>query len=52
MRRCVLLDTGPLVAVINRSDKFHGWTTTQWANIEPPLLTCEAVIPEAFFTYS
>jgi uncharacterized protein len=49
MRRCVLLDTGPLVAVINRSDKFHGWTTTQWANIEPPLLTCEAVISEACF---
>ncbi|MEH2144719.1 type II toxin-antitoxin system VapC family toxin [Nostoc sp.] len=49
MRRRVLLDTGPLVAVINRSDKFHGWTTTQWANIEPPLLTCEAVISEACF---
>ncbi len=49
MRRCVLLDTGPLVAVINRSDKFHSWTTTQWANIEPPLLTCEAVISEACF---
>ncbi|MEH2152895.1 type II toxin-antitoxin system VapC family toxin [Nostoc sp.] len=49
MRRCVLLDTGPLVAVINRSDKFHGCTTTQWANIEPPLLTCEAVISEACF---
>ncbi|AVH71085.1 type II toxin-antitoxin system VapC family toxin [Nostoc sp. 'Lobaria pulmonaria (5183) cyanobiont'] len=49
MRRCVLLDTGPLVAVINRSDKFYGWTTTQWANIEPPLLTCEAVISEACF---
>jgi len=49
MRRCVLLDTGPLVAVINRPDKFHGWVTTQWANIEPPLLTCEAVISEACF---
>ncbi|MEJ6481013.1 PIN domain-containing protein [Nostoc punctiforme UO1] len=44
-----MLDTGPLVAVINRNDKFHGWTTTQWANIEPPLLTCEAVISEACF---
>ena len=49
IRRCVLLDTGPLVAVINRSDKFHGWTTPQWANIQPPLLTCEAVISEACF---
>ena len=49
MRRCVLLDTGPLVALINRRDKFHDWVTTQWANIEPPLLTCEAVISEACF---
>ena len=49
MRRCVLLDTGPLVALFNRRDKFHEWVTTQWANIEPPLLTCEAVISEACF---
>ncbi|XHR85851.1 MAG: type II toxin-antitoxin system VapC family toxin [Gloeotrichia echinulata GP01] len=49
MRRCVLLDTGPLVAVINRRDQFHSWVTAQWANIEPPLLTCEAVISEACF---
>ncbi|MBW4641684.1 MAG: PIN domain-containing protein [Goleter apudmare HA4340-LM2] len=49
MQRCVLLDTGPLVAVINRRDQFHRWVTAQWANIEPPLLTCEAVISEACF---
>jgi predicted nucleic acid-binding protein len=49
MKRGVLLDTGPLVAVINRRDQFHGWVKTQWANIEPPLLTCEAVISEACF---
>lgn len=49
MRRCVLLDTGPLVAAINRRDNFHTWVTAQWANIEPPLLTCEAVISEACF---
>jgi predicted nucleic acid-binding protein len=49
MRACVLLDTGPLVAAINRHDNFHTWVTAQWANIEPPLLTCEAVISEACF---
>lgn len=49
MRRCVLLDTGPLVAAINRRDQFHNWVTAQLANIEPPLLTCEAVISEACF---
>jgi hypothetical protein len=49
IRGCVLLDTGPLVAIINRRDQFHGWVTAQWDNIEPPLLTCEAVISEACF---
>ncbi|TVP62249.1 MAG: PIN domain-containing protein [Nodularia sp. (in: Bacteria)] len=49
MKGCVLLDTGPLVAAINRRDNFHTWVTAQWANIEPPLLTCEAVISEACF---
>lgn len=40
MKRRVLLDTGPLVAVINRRDYFHSWVTGQWANIEPLLSTC------------
>ncbi|BAY46660.1 PIN domain protein like [Scytonema sp. HK-05] len=49
MRRRVLLDTGPLVAFLKRQDQFHNWVTAQWATIEPPLLTCEAVISEACF---
>ncbi|BAZ24448.1 PIN domain protein like [Kalymmatonema gypsitolerans NIES-4073] len=48
-RRRVLLDTRPLVAVLNRRDQFHSWVTAQWATIEPPLLSCEAVISEACF---
>ena len=47
--RAVLLDAGPLVASINRRDRFHEWTTSQLAQIEPPLLTCEAVIAESCF---
>lgn len=42
-----MLDTGPLVASINRRDCFHEWTKLQLAEIEPPLLTCEAVLAEA-----
>jgi len=49
MRRQVIVDTGPLVAFLNRRDKHHDWAETQWAQIQPPLLTCEAVISEACF---
>ncbi|WP_017719821.1 type II toxin-antitoxin system VapC family toxin [Kamptonema formosum] len=49
MRQRVLLDAGPLVALLDRRDRFHSWVTGEWANIAPPLLTCEAVITEACF---
>lgn len=49
MYRQVLLDTGPLVALLNRRDSCHEWAKLQWKQIEPPLLTCEAVIAEACF---
>ena len=49
LKRKVLLDTGPLVAFLNRRDRYHGWARTQWAEIESPLWTCEAVISEACF---
>ncbi|WP_019500936.1 PIN domain-containing protein [Pseudanabaena sp. PCC 6802] len=52
MRRRVLLDTGPLVAFLNRGDRFHSWAEKMWANIEPPILTCEAVMTEACFLLS
>jgi len=45
----VLVDTGPLVASINRRDRFHEWAKAQLAQIEPPLVTCEAVLAEACF---
>ena len=49
MRGGVLLDTGPLVASINRRDRFHEWAKAQLGQIEPQLLTCEAVLGEACF---
>ncbi len=49
MRQKVILDTGPLVALINRREHFHDWTKEQWSQIKPPLLTCEAVIVESCF---
>lgn len=44
-----MLDTGPLVALLNRRDRYHRWTTEQWADLELPVLTCEAVLTEACF---
>lgn len=45
----VILDTGPLVALINRHEHYHKWATNQVMRIQPPLITCEAVISEAVF---
>jgi uncharacterized protein len=44
-----LLDTGPLVAFLNRRDRFHAWAVAQLGEVEPPLLTCEPVLSEACF---
>jgi len=43
MRQQILLDTGPLVALIDRRDHYHPWVKTELATIQPPLLSCEAV---------
>jgi uncharacterized protein len=49
MKQNVLLDTGPLVAFVNKRENFHQWTLNQWKMVHPPLLTCEAVLTEACF---
>lgn len=49
MKRLVILDTGPLVAFLVRSDDYHEWSAEQWANIERPFLTCEPVLTEASY---
>ena len=45
----VLLDTGPLVAFLNRRDHHHAWAREVLSGLTPPLFTCEAVISEACF---
>ncbi len=49
MKTRVILDTSPLVALINKRDNYHQWAKQQWGMIKPPLLTCEAVIVESCF---
>ena len=47
MNREVILDSGPLLALLNSGDLHHHWARAQWDMIEPPLLTCEPVVAEA-----
>jgi predicted nucleic acid-binding protein len=48
VKPAVLLDTGPLVALLDHRDHYHGWTVEQMRQLRSPLQTCEAVIVEAF----
>jgi predicted nucleic acid-binding protein len=45
----VLLDTGPLVAYLNRADQYHEWAKRCWTALHDPLWTCESVLSEAIF---
>ena len=45
----VIIDTGPLVAFLNKSDNYHDWALTQFSELNPPFLTCEAVVSEVCF---
>jgi predicted nucleic acid-binding protein len=49
MANPVILDTGPLVAIIDGADARHDWAKAQLASLQPPFLTCEAVLSEALF---
>jgi len=45
----VLLDTGFIVALLDRSERHHQECAAISAEIEAPLLTCEAVVAEACY---
>jgi predicted nucleic acid-binding protein len=45
----VVLDTGPLVALLDRNDPWHAWAGEQLKQLTDPMLTCEAVISESVF---
>ena len=45
----VIVDTGPLVALLNKRDRHHQWTREVFSSVVPPLWTCEAVVSEACF---
>ena len=45
----VLVDAGPLVALVNPRDQWHDWVRSQVDQMAPPLVTCESVLSEACF---
>lgn len=42
-----ILDTGPLVAYLNRMDPNYAWGVEVMQQVKPPMLVCEAVLAEA-----
>jgi len=48
----VLLDTGPLVALLNQRDQHHDWAKAAAGRLDRPLYTCEAVLTEAHYLLS
>jgi predicted nucleic acid-binding protein len=46
MRRAIV-DTGPLVAFLDRAEQHHPWVIEQIHELQPPLLVCEPVLAEA-----
>jgi predicted nucleic acid-binding protein len=45
----VILDTGPLVALLNRRDRHHAWACGVLDGVDPPVFTCDPVLSEACF---
>jgi predicted nucleic acid-binding protein len=42
-----IVDTGALVALLDRADRHHAWAVENFKQLRPPLLTCESVFAEA-----
>ena len=48
-RPTVIVDTGPIVALLDADERHHGWARMQFESLNAPLLTCESVLSEACF---
>ena len=46
---CVIADTGPLVAMLDRDDQDHEWAVREGRLLPPKMISCEAVLSEVHF---
>lgn len=44
-----VVDTGPLVAFLDRAERNHPWVVERIAELEAPMLVCEPVLTEAMY---
>ena len=44
-----IVDTGPLVAYFDRSERYHRWAVERIEELDGPLLVCEPVLTEASY---
>jgi uncharacterized protein len=49
MAKIVLIDSGPIVAVLRRRDQYHAWARAHFESSDQSFATCEAVISESHF---
>ena len=49
MTRRAIVDTGPLVAFLDRREARHTWARERFWELEAPLLVCEPVLTEALY---
>jgi uncharacterized protein len=47
--RAAIVDTGPLVAFLDRAEQHHGWVVERIEELEAPLLVCEPVLAESMY---
>jgi uncharacterized protein len=47
MMRAAVVDTGPLVAFLDRAEQHHRWVAKRIEELDAPLLVCEPVLAEA-----
>ncbi len=49
MAKTVYIDTGPVIAILNKRDEHHLWATDKTSQIENDLVTTSIIIAEAFY---